>query len=72
MSEYKQVPASDEAWESGALGNDPGFAKIAEDDIQSRIDEALAMQPIFDPAAEVSDRDLQAAWGVARPRLSNR
>ena len=46
MSEYKQVPASDEAWESGALGSDPGFAKIAEDEIQSRIGEALAMQPI--------------------------
>ena len=40
------VSASDEAWESGELGNDPAFAKVFEGDIQPRIDEAMAMQPI--------------------------
>ena len=46
MSKHKPIPASDEAWESGELGNDPKFAKIFEDDIQSQVDEAIAMQPI--------------------------
>ena len=40
------ISASDEAWESGELGNDPEFAKVFEGDIQPRIDEAMAMQPI--------------------------
>ena len=46
MSKHKKVPASNEAWESGELGNDPKFAKICDADIQSQVDEALAMQPI--------------------------
>ena len=46
MSEQKRIPASNEAWESGALGNDPEFAKVFEGDIQSQIDDAIAMQPI--------------------------
>ena len=46
MSKHKHIPASDEAWESGELGNDPKFAKIFEGDVQSQVDEALAMQPI--------------------------
>ena len=40
------ISASDEAWESGELGNDQEFAKVFEGDIQPRIDEAMAMQPI--------------------------
>ena len=46
MSEHKQIPASDEAWESGELGNDSKFAKVFKGDIQSQIDDAIAMQPI--------------------------
>ena len=46
MSKHKKIPASDEAWESGELGNDPKFAKVFEGDIQPQIDEAIAMQPI--------------------------
>ena len=46
MSKHKRIPASDEAWESGELGNDPKFAKVFEGDIQPQIDEAIAMQPI--------------------------
>ena len=46
MSKHKKVPASNEAWESGELGNDPRFAKICDADIQSQVDEAIAMQPI--------------------------
>ena len=46
MSKHKHIPASDEAWESGELGNDPKFAKIFEGDIQRQVDEAIAMQPI--------------------------
>ena len=46
MDERKKIPASDEAWESGELGDDPKFAKVFEGDVQSRIDDAMAMQPI--------------------------
>ena len=46
MSKHKHIPASDEAWESGELGNDSKFAKIFEGDIQPQVDEAIAMQPI--------------------------
>ena len=46
MSKHKHIPASDEAWESGELGNDPKFAKVFESDIQPQVDEAIAMQPI--------------------------
>ena len=46
MGERKQIPASDEAWESGELGDDPKFAKVFEGDVQPQIDDAVAMQPI--------------------------
>ena len=46
MAEFKKVPASDAAWESGELGNDPKFARVFKGDVQSGIDEAMAMQPI--------------------------
>ena len=46
MSKHKRIPASDEAWESGELGDDPKFATIFEGDIQPQVDEAIAMQPI--------------------------
>ena len=46
MSKHRRIPASDEAWESGELGNDAKFAKIFEGDIQPQVDEAITMQPI--------------------------
>ena len=46
MTKHKRIPASDEVWESGDLGNDSKFAKVFEGDVQPQIDEALAMQPI--------------------------
>ena len=46
MSKHKRIPASDEAWESGDLGNDPKFASIFAGEIQPQVDEAIAMQPI--------------------------
>ena len=46
MSKHKKITASNEAWESGELGNEPKTAKIFEGDIQPQIDAAIAMQPI--------------------------
>ena len=46
MKKQHRIPASDEAWESGELGDDPKFAKVFEGDVQARIDGAMAMQPI--------------------------
>ena len=46
MSKHKHIPASNEAWESGELGDDLKFAKIFEGDIQPHVDEAIAMQSI--------------------------
>ena len=41
-----KIPASDEAWETGRLGDDPKSAEVYAADIQPQIDEALAMKPI--------------------------
>lgn len=46
MAELKKIPASDAAWDSGELGNDPKFAQVFRGDVHSGIDEAMAMQPI--------------------------
>ena len=46
MAELKKTLASDAAWESGELGDDPKFAQVFKRDVQSGIDEAMAMQPI--------------------------
>lgn len=46
MAELKKIPVSDAAWDSGELGNDPKFAQVFKGDVQSGIDEAMAMQPI--------------------------
>ena len=43
---HHQIRDTDEAWDSGALGADPKFAAVYEGDIQSRIDETMAMQAI--------------------------
>ena len=43
---HHQIPDTDEAWDSGALGTDPKFAAVYERDIQSQIDETMAMQAI--------------------------
>ena len=41
-----KIPASNEAWETGRLGDDPKSAEVYAADIQPQIDEALAMKPI--------------------------
>lgn len=43
---HRQIRDTDEAWDSGALGTDPAFAAVYKGDIQSQIDETMAMQPI--------------------------
>ena len=70
MNQHERIPASDEAWESGELGDDPKFARVHEGDIQLQINEAIAMRPISIRAAGVADRDVQAARTSARPGLS--
>jgi len=46
MSETERIPASDEAWESGQLGEDFAHAKVVKDDIEFEIDDALELQSI--------------------------
>ena len=46
MAEFKRIPGSDAAWDSGELGNDPKFAQVFKGDVQPGLDEAMAMQPI--------------------------
>ena len=46
MNQHERIPASDETWESGELGNDPKFARVHEGDIQLQTNEAIAMRPI--------------------------
>ena len=46
MNKEHRISASDEAWESGELGDDPKFAKVFDSDVQPRVDDAMAMQPI--------------------------
>ena len=43
---HDKIPASDEAWEEGRLGDDPKFAEVYAANIQPEIDEALAMKSI--------------------------
>ncbi len=42
----EKILASDEAWETGQLGEDFGHAQPLKDDIESQIDEALELQMI--------------------------
>jgi predicted DNA binding CopG/RHH family protein len=47
MNETDKIPASDEAWESGKLGEDFKHAKVLKDDgIDFMIDDALELQSI--------------------------
>ncbi|HEY8098483.1 MAG TPA: hypothetical protein VIE65_20660 [Methylobacter sp.] len=46
MSVVEKIPGTDEAWESGKLGNDPKYAKAVSLEITEQIDEALCLQSI--------------------------
>lgn len=46
MSETAKIPASDEAWDDGGLGEDFTHAKVLKDDIEFQIDDALELQSI--------------------------
>jgi len=47
-AKHKAIPDTEEAWESGQLGQDAGFAERLPDDAdtEAMIDEALGLQPI--------------------------
>lgn len=46
MSDTPKIPATDEAWESGELGNDEKFVKKSDSNIEAQIDRALDLQMI--------------------------
>jgi len=46
MTKAQQIPASDDAWESGQLGREEQFVKRADDNIEPAIDDALELQLI--------------------------
>ena len=46
MTKPEKIPASDEAWEDGQLGNDFGHAEVLKEDIEVQINEALELQSI--------------------------
>lgn len=46
MNAQAKIPASDEAWEEGQLGNDKDHAKVATENIEAKIDESLELQLI--------------------------
>lgn len=46
MTKQPRIPASDEAWENGELGRDEAHVKRVEENLESKIDEALDLQLI--------------------------
>lgn len=46
MSKHAKIPASDEAWERGQLGDSEEHVKKLEEDIEAQIDAALELHPI--------------------------
>jgi len=46
MSEKAKIPGTDEAWESGALGNDALHANAISEEASHRIDDTLGLQMI--------------------------
>jgi hypothetical protein len=46
MSKTEKISASDKAWDSEELGNDERYAAVADEDIETQIDEALELQLI--------------------------
>lgn len=46
MAKDRKIPASDDAWDSGELGRDESFAKIADDIDDAAIDGALELVPV--------------------------
>lgn len=45
-TKQSKIPATDDAWDTGALGRDAEFVSVAQDDIESVIDEALELQMV--------------------------
>lgn len=45
-AKISKIPASDDAWESGALGREEEFAKAAEESDEKEVNEALQLQLI--------------------------
>jgi len=46
MNKTEKILGTDDAWETGNLGNDPKFAKAVSPEIAKEIDEALCLQSI--------------------------
>jgi uncharacterized protein (DUF4415 family) len=46
MSENTKIPGTDDAWESGQLGNDPQHARVVAKEVADQIDETLGLQMI--------------------------
>ena len=46
MTKSPKIPSTEEAWDNGQLGRDDKYVKRAEDNIESKIDEALELQLI--------------------------
>ena len=46
MVNVPKIPASDDAWDSGELGRDEEFAKVADDVDDAAIDVALELIPV--------------------------
>jgi hypothetical protein len=46
MDDKTKIPASDEVWDEGGLGTDEKFVKVAEEDLEKRVDESLGLQLI--------------------------
>lgn len=46
MSNKDKIPGTEEAWESGQLGEDGKYAKTADGNLTCQIDEALGLQMI--------------------------
>jgi uncharacterized protein (DUF4415 family) len=46
MTPTAKIEDTAEAWESGALGRDPAFARVASPETQKAVDDALGLQAI--------------------------
>lgn len=46
MARHEKIKASDEAWETGQLGQDEEFVKVAKNVDESKIDESLELHPV--------------------------
>ena len=46
MAKTPKITASDEAWESGALGLDEEFVRVAQEIDEAKIDESVGLVPV--------------------------